>query len=184
VFLVIEQLPRYCDSPIPLGCFVSLSLSFVFLSVKDDRLSMDLLVKVCLTKKIKRGGKDSIRGNCTHGIFPPLSNFRLFPLTHTHTLSLPLSPSPSLTHTLSHTHSLSHSHTLYHSNTHAQTNTHTRTHTHNHTHSLSLSHTYTHIHALTRVSPSRFFSCVFTDRSLICSLLNFYGASLDYFLQT
>jgi hypothetical protein len=88
--------------------------------------------------------------------------------THSHTLSL------SLTHTITHTHSLTHKHTITH--THSLTHTHTITQTHtlkenrekwilyffflySHLLSLSLSHTHTHTHISLDIRVSFGISC-------------------------
>uniref|UniRef100_A0A8C2KP09 Polycystic kidney disease 1a n=1 Tax=Cyprinus carpio TaxID=7962 RepID=A0A8C2KP09_CYPCA len=68
----------------------------------------------------------------------------------THTLTQPLSHTPTLTHTHTHTHThtltLTHTHTHTHSLTHTHTHTHTHTYTYTHTHSHAYTYTHSHTH--------------------------------------
>uniref|UniRef100_A0A8C2Q812 Polycystic kidney disease 1a n=1 Tax=Cyprinus carpio TaxID=7962 RepID=A0A8C2Q812_CYPCA len=72
----------------------------------------------------------------------------------THTLTQPLSHTPTLTHTHTHTHThtltLTHTHTHTHSltHTHTHTHTHTYTYTHTHSHAYTYTHSHTHTHAV------------------------------------
>ena len=68
-----------------------------------------------------------------NALFNAANTYSALPHTHTHTLP----------HTPTHTHTHTTTHTYTHTHTHYHTHTHTTTHTHIHIHT----HTYTHTHA-------------------------------------